>query len=167
MIEILKKTWIPITIIGTVLTAFLFFSPFTPIEDYSQYTIIRHEMRQIGTWTWNFYSFDTLAYLKNLQNSFTNPQFLTNTFTGKLPTLPTSPNWADLTSIYRYIVNSIIFVPNVFIALINYVLIAPIQLLIYPINVVMSLLGINTTNKDFVTAFNFLTNLKINYINYI
>lgn len=169
MKTLLKKTWIPIVIIGTVLTAFIFFNPTSATviaPNLTEYTVIRHEAIAYGNYTWTFYSFDTASYIKNLANTI-KPNYLADIFTQNVPTIPQLPDWTDILSVLRYIANMFIFIPNMFIIMANYLLLAPLQLLVYPLWIIMSLMGINTSNRDYVYLLNKIIHLKITYINYI
>lgn len=158
--KIIRLSFIPILLLGTVLTALIFFSQGNDL------TIITKQTTQIGDYTWNYYKFDTLQYLINLENSIKGTT-MTAIFEGLAPDLPPQPTWTDILSILKYIANSFIFVPNMAVFLINSTVLIPIKVLFYPLNIIITLMGINTANVDYIKAIVAINNMYINYIAYI
>jgi hypothetical protein len=158
--RLIKITFIPLIVLGTILTAVIFFT------EGNDLTVIQKTYTQIGTYRWEYYNFNIQLYLINLENSL-KASFFTNLGNNIMPSSPALPDWTDITSILKWIGNNLIFTPNMFIFLVNTTIILPTKLLIYPINIIITILGINTTNLDYVKIINTISSTYIKYISYL
>ena len=111
MKNLLKKTFIPIITIGTLITAVWLFQG---VENWS---VITRQSIQIGSYNWEFYSFDIRRYLGNLETSV-NPKQL-ELLLPEFPMIPITPDWTDILSILKFIANNLIFSPNMLIYIVN------------------------------------------------
>lgn len=158
--KIIKITFVPLIILGTVLTSVIFFMAGNDL------TVIQKSYTQIGNYRWEYYNFNIQLYLINLETSL-KTTYITNLGNNLMPSSPALPDWTDITSILKWLGNNLIFTPNMIIFLVNTTIILPTKLIIYPLNIMITILGINTTNLDYVKIINTISNTYIKYITYL
>ena len=161
MTTLIKRITPFIILLGVVLIAF-------GLHRIQGFTVVTQKSIVYGPdYTWTYFEIDFGKYLQNLETSISFDQF-PEVFGITIPTLPVKPannadvvGWLNFTAklISVYLLNWIIFALN------NLVLI-PIKLLLYPTNVILAVLGINTSNNDFIVAFKGLYSLNIPLIPY-
>lgn len=149
----------PITIIvGTILVAF-------GISQIDGATIIENRSITYGTYIWEYKYFNVYQYIKNLNYSLNNLNF--NSMIPSQPILPNTPNstW-DILGWIKFIGSVVlIYVANWVIYALNWLILMPIKLtVLYPLNVILSILGLNTTNNDYIVVITELYNWSIPYI---
>lgn len=150
---ILKQTWIWFLLVGSVLVAF-------GISQIDGLTVVSQQTTQIGTWTWTYYKIDVARYLQNLDYSLADSTIINIVPT--TPTLPQAPNWANILTVLKWAFNTLfIFIFNCIIYSLNWVVLAPLKILIYPVNLFYALLGINTSSADYIQAVKMIYSFEI------
>lgn len=160
MLRITKKLIPFILLLGTVLIAFRMYN----LEGFT--VITQNRLVYSPEYTWTFYTIDFNKYLQNLETSIDLNQL--NALTLEPPVLPTKPsNDADVIGWVQFVAKLIsVYAMNWIILIINALVVAPIKILCYPVNIIFAILGINTSNNDFITVFRNLYQIAIPYIPY-
>lgn len=133
---------------------------------YTGVSIIAKESIDYGSYTWTYWRIDTFEYVKSLEtsldiNNLSNIDIIP-------PTLPQAPNWSDILKVLKYFVSvGFIYVFNWIIFVLDFILLKPLQLLLYPINIFYALLGLDTANTGWIQIFKNLYSANIPYIPYI
>lgn len=127
-----------------------------------EYTFVSQQNYQIGSYTATFWVFDARGYLTNLQSQ--HSLIVDYAF----PDFPKIwlPRAFDLTALAKAIPNYFIFIANVWIWLMNLLLVLPTKLLISPIYVGFTLIGINTEKLGFYNIVQQIYSLNIQQIAY-
>lgn len=126
--------------------------------------LTREQINYFGQYNWTYYRLDLPQYIKNLETSIQIDQ-LTKIFP-QVPVFPRKPTSIDVIEwlswigkLFPYIVNWVIYVSNI-------VILAPLKLLLYPISIILAILGLNTASNEAIQAFNILYNINIPMIPY-
>lgn len=127
--------------------------------------ITKESINYYGKYTWTFYKLDLPQYVKNLETSIQIDQ-LTKIFP-QVPTFPRTPSGIDVIEWLRWIGNLFPYMVNWIIYIENIILLAPLKLLLYPVNILMAIFGLNTASNEAIQAFNMLYNINIPFIPYI
>lgn len=160
MINIIKKI-LPFTIIIGVFSI-------TLVMLGANITIVSAKTQQIGNYTWNYYYIDISQYLKNLEGTMNELRF--KSMIPDMPVLPYNFNGSwDILKILKYIVNYfVIYLTNWVLYIIDLTLLLPTKILIWPIHVLLVLLGINTEgNTNITDVINFIYNINYPSIGYL
>ena len=126
---LVKKLLIPGSFIGLCIFLLVFFT-----HDTGNMTVIT---RQVSSWGIVYYKFDMGKYLVNLEKSVQGIDIWTNFF-GAPPVQP------KFEGIIKGIINYIIYFINWYSYIVEIILLGPIKLLMYPVNIIITLLGFNT-----------------------
>ena len=158
MKTILKQTWWFFILLGSVTIAFGL--------NLTGFSVITQQNVQIGTFTWTFYKLDVSKYLQNLKSSLDLAQL--GNLIPVAPQIPNAPKWTDVLSILKFLVNTFLtFIANWLIYIIQIAIIMPLQFMYYPINIILSILGLNTSNDSWVQAFTTIYKFRLPQIPYL
>lgn len=163
MREILKRTFIPLIIIGTIITAVGSLTFWAAPE----LLVITPVQKNIINWQWNYYTFDVNKYLNNINTAIAGKNIFSNSIIAYPPTLPTLPDWTNVLSILKYTVNIWIYILNCLFFGINNIILLPVKIIMYPANIITTLLGINTTHFEYIDFVKAIMNLKLTYVIYL
>lgn len=152
MKTLIKKIFPIILIVGLIGWAFGI--------TYTGFSIVNQKSINYGVFTWTYYEFDVKQYLQSIEASLTDSNVFNVVPTA--PQLPTAPNWSDVLSVLKFAFNSLfIWVFNCIIYALNWVILAPLKLVLYPLNILYAIFGLNTANADWIQAFNTLYSFEI------
>ncbi len=127
---------------------------------YAGISVVHQDSIQYGTYTWNFFRIDTKQYLQAIEYSLTDNAIFN--IVPAEPQLPQAPNWNDVLSILKFAFNALfIWVFNCIIYALNWVILAPLKLLLYPINILYAIFGLNTASNEWIKGTIMLYNFEI------
>lgn len=155
MLKRIINLTLPILItIGTLLVAF-------GVANINGLTVISQKSVEYGSFTWNYYYFDTHIYINNLENALND-----TAITGIIPEPPQWNNTppTDILTFLPKIINALTYSFNWIIYALNWLLLAPLKILLYPINILISLFGFNTSNDNYIKIIQNLYNWQLPYI---
>ena len=156
--SILKNSLTWIIIIGCIGWAFGL--------TYTGFSIITETSINYGSYTWTFYKVDVHSYIKSIETSLTGVGI--ENIIPEMPTFTGAPDWANILSVVKFLVNTIlIYVTNWIIYILDLIIVVPTQLILYPYNIILSLLGLNTADQSWINALKSIYNWQVPYIPYI
>ena len=161
MIKRLLYIVFPLTIIvGSLLVALPIITGSTEF-DYTVLSIHRIDYVAAGqAYSWYYYKLDIQSYLRNLQTSLNITQL--NAVIPEKPVLKAAPEAWKVVEWLEYIANFLfVYLINWLIYIINWVFIVPIKILLYPFNILLAILGIQTSDIEWVKSIREIYELDI------
>ena len=157
---LLKKTAIPIILLGTILTSVIL------LQNVNGWSVIELKTIQYGSYTWTYYTFNIRDYVYNIRDAVLYKKIGFDAIIPEMPKIPPIPEWTDILGGLKYIVNCLIFEVNILIYLINFTILLPTKMLLYPLNIIITLLGINTTNIQWITILRNIMTANVDFVKY-
>lgn len=163
--KLIKVTSIAIIIIGTALVAF---SVVTGAQLFDG-SIVQKTTTNVFGYKWTYYVFNMGQYKQNIENSLN-----ILTFSNAIPSIPQLPIWPNLSNdvtqitdniqkILKFIAKCLILIPNYIIFIFNVGLL-PAKLFLYPIRIIITLMGLNTADEGFINVVETISTIFIPYI---
>ena len=155
----LLKYIIPFSILlGTILVAF-------GLSNVEGATIIHNESINYGTYTWTYKVIDLKLYLQNLEEQL-NINTVISMFPNQ-PELPTTPADTDILGWIKFVASILLqYIANWIIYALNYLLLAPLKIILYPANIIITILGLNTTEESYIKVLRSIYQFQLPYIPY-
>lgn len=152
VMTIVKKVFPLILIVGLIGWAFGI--------TYTGLSILETKTITYGTYTWTYYHFNVHDYIKAIEHSLTDAAVMQ--IIPETPQLTKAPNWSDILSVLKWAFNTFfIYVFNCIIYALNWTLLAPLKIILYPVNVFYALFGLNTAHNDYITGMQMLYSFEI------
>lgn len=155
---IIKNTAIWLIIVGVFIYAFGIYKTGLTI-------IQQQQIEYAGGFTWTYYKIDVVQYLQNLEYSLTSIDQFGNFGVAQVQIPPTNLN--DVVSALKTLLNWIMFGFNSIIQIISLLLLSPLKILLYPLNVIYAIFGLNTSSSEWINITTSIYNFHIPFLPYI
>lgn len=156
--NILKSTAVFFILVGIFIYAFgIYKTGLTVIQ--------QQQITYPNGFTWTFYKIDVPKYLQNIDYSLHSVDQFGNFGVGNIP-VP-SASFKDVITALKTLLNWISFGINTVIHNISFLLVTPLKIFLYPLNVIYAIFGLNTSSNDWIAFTTSVYNFHIPYIPYI
>lgn len=154
MTNLIRKLLIPTIFLGVIWFIILFISGET--DQLSSITFLEKTTSTLGV---TYYKMNLAQYGKSLEEAFAGNYLWENLF-------PEFPKQPQANFVIQGIINYSILTINWIMAILECVLLTPLKIIVYPINLILTLIGFNT-NNGFMYLADKLLNIHFDLISYV